>query len=118
MANADDDDKLRFGINYDLDRYTFGDTDEHGHLIWHHDIPKNKDWDRITMVTINYGIEAGGEKEENFRNIKIHPDRPLDPYGSNLPGYRGPHKGGRYGPEFYYDLDDLVTEFWWETDTP
>lgn len=114
MSATPDDDRLRFGENYDLDRYTFGDLDSEGHLVWHHGLPSNRDWDRIEMVTINYELDGEGR----YRNVPISPDRPLDPYGSNEPGYEGPHKGGRYGPEFYYDLDDLATEFYWGTDTP
>jgi len=108
------DDNLHYGINYDLERWTDGSKDESGHLIWHHNLPNNDDWDHIRMVTVNYDFEGEG----HYRNIPIHPDRPLDPYGSNLPEYRGVHKGGRYGPEFYYDLDDLVTNYYWGTNTP
>lgn len=114
MARADDDDRLILGENYDLERYSFGDSDEQGHLIWHRGYPSNADWDRIRIVTIDYEIDGEG----HYRNIPISPDRPLDPYGSNHPDYQGPHRGGRYGPDYYYDLDDLATNFYWSTDTP
>lgn len=112
---ADDRDwLLRLFEDYDLERWTDGSRDAKGRLIWHDDLPRNRDWDHITMVTVNYDPEGEG----NFRNIPISPDRPLDPFGSNDPQYRGPHKGGRYGLDYYYDLDDLATNFYWMMDTP
>lgn len=117
MARDDDawrDELLHFGIDYGIERWTDGSRDEGGNLIWHHDLPSNSDWDRVTMVTLDFDPKGEG----NFRNIPISGDRPLDPYGSDNPDYQGPHKGGRYGPEYYYDLDDLASNFYWTTTTP
>lgn len=108
--------RLTFGVDYDLERWTDGSRDKKGNLIWNDTLPSNRDWDRVRMVTFNFDPNAP-EGEGVYRNVHISPDRPLDPYGSNQPGYRGPHKGGRYGPDFYYDLDDLATEVY-NGDTP
>lgn len=112
---ADDrEDMLHLFENYDLERWSDGSRDESGDLIWHHRYPNNDEWDNIVWVTVNYDVNGEG----HYRNIPIAPERPLDPYGSNHPNYQGPHKGGRYGPDYYYDLDDLVTNFYWTTNTP
>lgn len=117
-----DDEKLRLFDDYDFERYALWrrghpgefERDDKGHIVWHDGPPSNKDWDRVGMVTVDYEFQGEG----HYRNIVISPGRPLDPYGSDQEGYKGPHKGGRYGPEFYYDLDDLVTNWFWDTDTP
>jgi hypothetical protein len=96
-----------WGTDYDLERW--GTADESGGIIWHHSLPSNKDWDDIRIVTIN--LEPF-EAEGDYRNYRIRPERPLDPYGAWKDEYTGPHKCGRYfdteGPDAYYDLDNLA----------
>ena len=92
MPNHDRDELPIFGDNYDLERWSTGEHDAEGHLVWHHTLPNNDDWERITDVTLNFDPTGEGD----FRNYKIDPDRPLDPYGLDLDN-----------PD-HYDLDDLA----------
>lgn len=96
MSVGDDFELPTWGEDYELERYTFGDEDSEGHLIWHSGYPDNNDWERITMVTIDldpYSVDG------DFRNIEIDPDRPLDPWGFRP-------DDAQEGD--WYDLDDLA----------
>lgn len=84
----------RFGDDYDLERYSFGERDSAGHIVWNYNYPDAGDWHHIRIVTINMDPRGSGD----YRNYRIHPDRPLDPWGIPEPE-RGPH---------HYDLDDLA----------
>lgn len=114
MPKDAEGDRLLFPVDFDIERWTAGKRDSSGRLIWHHTLPRNRDWDKVQILTLNYDPEGEGD----YRNVYTDPQRPLDPFGSDQPGYRGPHKGGRYGPEYYYDIEDLATEFYWYEDTP
>lgn len=110
MSFSDDYDTLIRGDDYVIDRWTFDDRDEHGHIIWHYagDLPEGAgpsdtgnngepseaEWDRVRMVTVEYDPGSG-----DYRNLAVNPDRPLDPPGAD---------SSPYGPE-PYDIDDLAT---------
>lgn len=94
-----DDDVPVFGSDYDLERWSTGERDAEGHMVWVDDrLPNNDEWADIRMVTLNFDPGAP-EGEGDYRNYPVHPDRPLDPYGS-------------YDPDdpYYYDLDDLAAD--------
>lgn len=96
MAYEERDYVPHFGDDYDLARFSTGERDEAGHLIWHERLPMNDEWQHITMVTIDMDPHGEGM----MRNFPINPDRPLDVYGTFDPD----DPDSRY----YYDLDDLV----------
>lgn len=116
MSFTDDVDTLVYGDDYIIDRWTFDEVDEKGHIVWHYpgalpegagpsDTGNNGDpyenesrefWDRVTMVTVEYDPGSG-----DYRNLAISPDRPLDP-----PGAKESSEGPDIPP---YDIDDLAT---------
>ena len=95
MAYGERDYLPVFGFDYDLTRWTTGKRDGEGKLIWREDLPSNRDWKKIRIVTIEFEDENG---QTHYRNARISPDRPLDIYGGRK----------RPGEEYFYDLDDLV----------
>lgn len=82
-------------------RWSTGETDEAGHVVWHDTLPNNDQWQHITLVTIDMDpLNATADEPGMPRNFPVNPDRPLNVYNSfdeNDPDSR-----------FYYDLDDLV----------
>lgn len=88
---------------YSVERWTAGDEDEKGHLIWHDGEPSDDEWSRVYMVTVDRDPDG---PEGDFRNLVVNPDRPLDPPGADF----------SYYGEDVYDIDDLVAD--WEVISP
>lgn len=94
MAASDRGDLPTFGYDYDLARWSTGERDDSGHVVWHERLPENNEWEHIRLVTIDFNPNG----DHDYRNFPVPEDRPLDPYGSYD------------GQEDYFDLDDLVGE--------
>lgn len=84
-------DRPVLGVDYDLARWTTGERDDAGLLVWHERYPHNNEWDSVRMVTLDLNPHGEGD----FRNYKVPPERPLDTYAV-------------VESEFHYDLDDLA----------
>lgn len=82
------------GDDYLVERWTDGELDKNGHLIWQDGMPTDEELSSVHMVTVDMNPHG----EPDFRNLTVNPDRPLDPLGAT---------DSPYGPE-PYDLDDLV----------
>lgn len=90
-----------FGVDYDLLRFSKGNTDRAGNLVWHERLPHNNEWQRITIVTIDLRPEDATDTEPGMaRNFMVNPASPLNIYNS----FNSADPRSR----FYYDLDDLV----------
>lgn len=97
MAFDDSYELPRFGEAYDLERWSDGETDAAGNLVWNNYYPEQDDWERITHVTLNFDPNGEGD----YRNAVIDPDKPLSPWDTYDPDNPDPD---------YYDLDDLAGE--------
>jgi hypothetical protein len=81
------------GEDFTLARYTYGDRDGEGNLVWHNPERYEPHWDRIRIVTVDLNPDG----EAFYRNYYIHKDRPLDP----------PLPPNQQGP-YHYDIRTLV----------
>ncbi len=113
MGASDREGWLTHGVDYELARWTTGETDAEGKLIWHETLPDNDQWKDITIVTLDYDPDGEGL----YRNIRVSPldehGKPIEP----LDPYARPDLA-KYGPDYFFDLDDLASQYDWDKDTP
>lgn len=106
LADSNRPGLLILGEDFEVDRWAAGDRDSKGNLIWHDGRPELEQWNTVRMVTVDYDPAGEG----NYRNIPISPDEPLDPYAR--PDL------AKYGPEYFYDIEDLATQYQWYAFSP